>query len=708
MQGRAKAVLGLLGIAAGMLLLAAGSALAYWQTSDTVHAAAALGATLTAPTGGTQNGTATPSTIPVKWTAPAGPAPTGYIVLRCGTPSCTPSSSPSVGGCSSVITSVVTTLSCLDSDTSLAPNTTYTYAVEAVRYNWTSAPSATFTGVTTAISKLAFTAQPTSGQQITAAAGDLPSPLTVAVEDTAGATATNDNSGTITLSVASGPGSVTCTSPASLTANIASGLANFTGCAITKAGTYTLQATSTGLTTATSNSFSIVAGAAKQLAFTAQPTSGQQITAAAGDLPTLTVAVQDQFGNTLTTDSSTTVVLSIATGPGTITCTTPSSLSENDSSGLASYTGCAITKAGTYTLQATSTGLTTATSNSFSIVAGAAKQLAFTAQPTSGQQITAAAGDLPTPLKVAVQDQFGNTLTTDSGTTISLGVTGSAAPITCTTPSSLSENDSSGTANFTGCAITKAGTYTLQATSTGLTTATSNSFSIVAGTATKLAFTAQPSGSIPAAPADLGTVTVAVQDSFGNVVSSSGTSVTLAVTSSAAPITCSGGLTQSTSSGVSTFSGCAITLAGTYTLQATSTGLTTATSNSFTITAGPAAGLSFTNVTPALGSPVAITCTGTVGTSGYTCTVNNPSLLGAVSYTAQVTLIDQYQNVVTGTSLSVTVSSSGVLQPSGGPWTISSATGTSNAFTQLLSLGLANETATATLGSGTVQAKLVT
>jgi hypothetical protein len=307
-----------------------------------------------------------------------------------------------------------------------------------------------------------------------------------------------------------------------------------------------------------------------------------------------------------------------------------------------------------------------------------------------------------------VQDQFGNTLTTDSGTTISLGVTGSAAPITCTTPSSLSENDSSGTANFTGCAITKAGTYTLQATSTGLTTATSNSFSIVAGTATKLAFTAQPSGSIPAAPADLGTVTVAVQDSFGNVVSSSGTSVTLAVTSSAAPITCSGGLTQSTSSGVSTFSGCAITLAGTYTLQATSTGLTTATSNSFTITAGPAAGLSFTNVTPALGSPVAITCTGTVGTSGYTCTVNNPSLLGAVSYTAQVTLIDQYQNVVTGTSLSVTVSSSGVLQPSGGPWTISSATGTSNAFTQLLSLGLANETATATLGSGTVQAKLVT
>jgi lipopolysaccharide export system protein LptA len=590
----------LLGIAGGMLLLSAGSAFAYWQTSDSSHAAAALGATLVAPTGGAQNGTATPGSIPIKWTAPTGYTPTGYIVLRCGTPSCTPGSSPSVGGCSAVITSTVTATSCLDSDTSLAQNTTYTYVVEAVLDNWTSTASASFTGQTTAISKLVFTAQPTSGQQFTAAATNLPT-LTVAVEDSAGATATNDNSGTVTLSIATGPTStITCTSPSSLTANIASGLATFTGCAITKAGTYTLQATSTGLTTATSNSFQIVAGSAKQLVFTAQPTPGQQIAAAAANLPALTVAVQDQFGNTLTSDSGRPITLSIASGPGSITCTSPSSLSENDSSGLASFTGCAITKAGTYTLQATSTGLTTATSNSFQIVAGSAKQLVFTAQPTPGQQIAAAAANLPA-LTVAVQDQFGNTLTSDSGRPITLSIASGPGSITCTSPSSLSENDSSGLASFTGCAITKAGTYTLQATSTGLTTATSNSFSIIGGAPDYLSFT----------------------------------NVTIPITGATTP-TCSPNTSAHTNS----------------------------------------------------------------------CTINN--LLALASYTANVSMYDQYGNPTTYTSaVTVNMSTDGLASVSPATLTIPAGSSqTSATFTETLSLGIGTATASATVNSVSMTATI--
>jgi uncharacterized membrane protein (UPF0136 family) len=470
----------LLGIAGGMLLLSAGSAFAYWQTSDSSHAAAALGATLVAPTGGAQNGTATPGSIPIKWTAPTGYTPTGYIVLRCGTPSCTPGSSPSVGGCSAVITSTVTATSCLDSDTSLAQNTTYTYVVEAVLDNWTSTASASFTGQTTAISKLVFTAQPTSGQQFTAAATNLPT-LTVAVEDSAGATATNDNSGTVTLSIATGPTStITCTSPSSLTANIASGLATFTGCAITKAGTYTLQATSTGLTTATSNSFQIVAGSAKQLVFTAQPTPGQQIAAAAANLPALTVAVQDQFGNTLTSDSGRPITLSIASGPGSITCTSPSSLSENDSSGLASFTGCAITKAGTYTLQATSTGLTTATSNSFSIIGGAPDYLSFTnvtipitgaTTPTCSPNTSAHTNSCTInnllalasyTANVSMYDQYGNPTTYTSAVTVNMSTDGlaSVSPATLTIPAGSSQTS----ATFTETLSLGIGTATASAT----------------------------------------------------------------------------------------------------------------------------------------------------------------------------------------------------------------------------------------------------
>jgi hypothetical protein len=303
---------------------------------------------------------------------------------------------------------------------------------------------------------------------------------------------------------------------------------------------------------------------------------------------------------------------------------------------------------------------------------------------------------------VAVQDQFGNTLTSDSSTTIALSVTSSAAPITCTTPSSLSENDSSGTANYSGCAITKAGTYTLQATSSGLTTATSNSFTIIAGVASKLAFTAQPSGSIPAAPADLGTVTVAVQDQFGNTLTSdSSKTIALSVTSSAAPITCTtpSSLSENDSSGTASFTGCAITKAGTYTLQATSSGLTTATSNSFTITGGAPDYLSFTNVTSAVTGATTPTCTPNTSAHTNSCIINN--LLALVSYTATVTMYDQYGNPTTWTSaVNVTMSTTGVLTSvNPGMLTIPANMSTSSApFTETIGL-LGTATASATVNS---------
>ena len=161
------AVLTLVGVASGMLLLAAGAAFAYFQTTDHSNPAAALAATLAAPTGGGTSG-ATPSMLTVSWTAPTGYTPSGYTVLRCTGASCTPSSSPAVGGCSNVITSVSTATSCMDSDTALAANTTYTYEVEAVLDNWVSGPSTSFHGTTTAITKLTFTTQPSSGQNIQA------------------------------------------------------------------------------------------------------------------------------------------------------------------------------------------------------------------------------------------------------------------------------------------------------------------------------------------------------------------------------------------------------------------------------------------------------------------------------------------------------------------------------------------------------------
>ena len=69
-----------------------------------------------------------------------------------------------------------------------------------------------------------------------------------------------------------------------------------------------------------------------------------------------------------------------------------------------------------------------------------------------------------------------------------------------------------GIATFAGCKIDKSGTgYTLTATATGLTTTVSNTFTIVAGPATKVVYTQQPTA-VVAGSAISPAVVVTVQD----------------------------------------------------------------------------------------------------------------------------------------------------------------------------------------------------
>ena len=329
---------------------------AYFQTTDHSNPAAAVAATLATPTGGAQNGTATPAAIPIKWTAP-GYSPTGYTVLRCAGATCTPSGSPAIGGCSNVITSVVTTTGCIDSDPALTAGTTYTYVVEALLHNWTSSPGAAFTAATTAIAKLTFTAQPAVNQNI-GAKGSAVFSASVALTDAAGAVASNDSTDTVTLAIGTNPGGgvLSCTNPGGLTVTAVSGVASFSGCAITATGTgYTLtasSATSPALTgPANANAFNIVAGAATQLGFTSQPSVNQNIQATGTQSFAVSVAVQDQDGNTVTGDSGRLVTLAIGNNPGggVLSCTNTGGLTVTDSAGVASFTGCAITRSGTGT-----------------------------------------------------------------------------------------------------------------------------------------------------------------------------------------------------------------------------------------------------------------------------------------------------------------------------------------------------------------------
>jgi hypothetical protein len=130
---------------------------------------------------------------------------------------------------------------------------------------------------------------------------------------------------------------------------------------ITTAGTYTLTATDPSLTSAVSGSFTISAAAANKLAFTQSP--GNTV-AGVAFAPQPQLTVQDQFGNTVTTDSSN-VTISVTSGVATLTgC---ASNPKAAISGVATFSGCKITTAGTYTLTATDPSLTSAVSGPFII-----------------------------------------------------------------------------------------------------------------------------------------------------------------------------------------------------------------------------------------------------------------------------------------------------------------------------------------------------
>jgi hypothetical protein len=205
---------------------------------------------------------------------------------------------------------------------------------------------------------------------------------------------------------------------------------------------------------------------ATSLAFTQQPGPGETGVALT---PAVTVAVRDQFGNTFTGDSSSTVTLTLgggtfAGGGNTATATV--------TSGVATFGNLVIGAPGSYTLTAGDGGLTGATSNSFAIQTPA--KLAFTQQPVNG----VVGVPLSPPVAVAVEDASGSTvagdsstvtLTLSSGTFAGGGNTATAAAV-------------NGVATFGGLVINTAGSYTLAGSDGSLTSATSNAFTVSAGT----------------------------------------------------------------------------------------------------------------------------------------------------------------------------------------------------------------------------------
>jgi len=406
----------------------------------------------------------------------------------------------------------------------------------------------------------------------------------VKIADAAGNTVTSDISG-VTLAITAPANGAVLTCTANPKTAVA-GVATFAACNINLDSTHTLTATDAALTPAISASLVTTTGAAAKLGFTTQPS------ASTGGINFTTqpvVSVQDLGGNTVTTSTSG-VTLSITTPAGaTLGCTNNGPVAAV--AGVATFAGCDINLAGTYTLHAVAGTLTPGTSATLAITVGPAARLAFTTQPVGSTGGVAFA----TQPVVTVQDAGTNTVTTDASV-VTLAITAPAvgATLTCTPTSPNAQTAVAGVATFVGCSIDRNSTHTLTATDAALAAPESSAVVTAIGPAAKLGFTTQPSAStggvnFTTQPA------VSVQDLGGNTVTTNISGVTLSITTpGGATLGCTNNGPVAAVAGVATFAGCDIDVAGTYTLHAADGVLTPGTSAPLVISVGPAAKLAFT------------------------------------------------------------------------------------------------------------------
>ena len=495
-------------------------------------------------------------------------------------------------------------------------NTGYTLTASAGGY--TTSNSNSFNIVAGAASKLTWASQPSN----TTAALAIPS-FGVQITDANG-NSTNTNNVTITLS----PNSSSFASGNTAVTN-SSGLATFGSAILNTAAAYTLTASGTYTTTVASSSFTVAAATATKLAFVSSPAT----TVNAGACTNYVVNSQDPNSNNSSVTSHTLTLSDGGAGGGFYTvagCGSGGTSTVTLNGAYSSTFYYKNTTATSETLTVTDSGSLTAATLGLTVNPFTATKVVFAVQPTSGT-----AGTALTSFRVQLQDTYGNNVTT-TGTTISLAI--GTNPGTSTLSGTTSTTTSGGLINFTTVSLNKSGTgYTLVASSSGLTSATSNTFNITAGTATKLAFVASPSSVVAGTTLGSSNIQVNVLDANSNIVTTATNALTFSLSTNPGSATLNGTLTQNAVAGVATFNDISINTAATgYVIQAAGTSLTSATTSAFNITVGAA------------------------DANQTTMTSTGPILAnGTLTSTVTVTLKDAYGNAISGNTPVLTSSGSG-------------------------------------------------
>ncbi len=143
-----------------------------------------------------------------------------------------------------------------------------------------------------------------------------------------------------------------------MAATDSNGNATFANISVPTAGAYMVVASDGTVSSGNSSSFTVSPAAAAMLVFSQQPSN-----APAGTTinPSIVVDVEDQFGNLVTTDSST-IVLSL-TGDAALNGT----LAVQATNGVATFSGLSVNGSGVYTMIASDGSLAATTSSGFTV-----------------------------------------------------------------------------------------------------------------------------------------------------------------------------------------------------------------------------------------------------------------------------------------------------------------------------------------------------
>ena len=209
----------------------------------------------------------------------------------------------------------------------------------------------------------------------------------------------------------------------------------------------------------------------------------------------------------------------------------------------------------------------------------AATQVVVTQEPPAS--VTAGSGF---GLQASIEDAYGNVVTSASNT-VSVALAGD--PTEATLGGTLSATASAGMATFSGLTLTTAGSgYTLQASSSGLGSATTSAITVTPAAASQVVITQEPPSSVTVNSA-FG-LQATIEDAYGNVETSATSTVKVALLNNPTGAKLAGTLSVKASKGVATFSGLSLNKAGSgYTLALSSSGLTGATSSAITVTSAP-------------------------------------------------------------------------------------------------------------------------